>query len=424
MRTSGSSDVHAGFATSRGALLARLAALSGAGTTVSVVVVAVHDLRRVAGALGARAARHLLEQLALRLHGLVGPAGEVALVAPTELGVLLVHRADHDDVDEILRRVRAEVCEPLQVGDDTIVLRVAIGLTTLRHRAADVEDVLAHAEAAADTALPSLRPTPASYGLRAPAEDTRTSRLGARLESAARNGELSARYQPIVSLQDEGIVGFEALVRWVHPELGAITAEECVRVAEQLDLIGDLDAWVLREACASMVSWGDVAPRRISVNLSASNLHDAGLAGRVASVASELGLSTSRMRLEITETAFMRDTRASLRVMAELRELGVTFAMDDFGTGYSSLLQLIDLPLEVLKLDGSFIRRLEGAPRGRGVVATVVSMAHDLGMVVVAECVETPKQRDLLREIHCDCAQGYLFARPLSSGEALTLLDT
>jgi len=231
------------------------------------------------------------------------------------------------------------------------------------------------------------------------------------MRNALEREEFVLHYQPQVDLKTGRIVGVEALLRWVHPERGLIPPMEFIPVAEETGLIVPIGEWVLREACRTAAAWGRrFGPLTMAVNVSARQLSDPYFPVRVAEILEETGLAPERLILELTETALMRDMEANARVLDTLRGTGVGIAIDDFGTGYSSLAYLRQLPVTILKVDRSFVSEI---PKDTAIAATVIALADKLGLLTVAEGVETEEQRRWLADEGCAMIQGFLISRPL-----------
>jgi EAL domain-containing protein (putative c-di-GMP-specific phosphodiesterase class I) len=235
------------------------------------------------------------------------------------------------------------------------------------------------------------------------------------LRQAVERSELRVHYQPRVSLSGEtGLIGFEALVRWEHPERGLIPAEEFVALAEDTGLIVPIGEWVLEQALAHIAGWRESRPGvTISVNLSARQLESPGLAAHLAAAVRSIGAEPGVLCLEITEDAVEHNRDMAARSLAALNAIGIKLALDDFGTGHSSVAGLRDLPLDSVKIDRSFVADLGSDPSASAVVGALVELGHALGLSVVAAGVETDVQLARLRDLGCDGAQGYLFSRPL-----------
>lgn len=258
------------------------------------------------------------------------------------------------------------------------------------------------------------------------AQAIRSLKLEVDLRAALREGGLTVHYQPIVSLSDRRIASFEALVRWPHPTQGLLPPNEFISLAETLDLIHDLGMQVLAMTCRDIRAWmqGDpkAVPVRVAVNLSARQLSRAQLAEELLAVIDASELPRSTVRFEITESVLAHPGGPAARTLHRLRDAGVEILIDDFGTGYSTLSYLHTIPCDQVKLDGSFVRSITVDERLRAIVARSIELAHDLGMTVVAECIETEDQALLLRDMGCNFGQGYLFARPMDAESTLNLL--
>ncbi|MBD2091184.1 EAL domain-containing protein [Microcoleus sp. FACHB-1515] len=251
-------------------------------------------------------------------------------------------------------------------------------------------------------------------------------RLETELRSAVAHGELRLHYQPLVSLATCQINGFEALLRWQHPTLGLLAPTEFISIAEASGSILEIGLWVLREACHQLYQWQQQFPDRfgnlsVSVNLSSRQLTCIDLAAQIDQVLQETGLAAEFLKLEITETAAMNNAEVGKNVLHQLRSLGVQLYIDDFGTGYSSLNRLYDLPLDVLKIDRSFVQQLD-SERGEYLVRAIANLARSLGIDVIAEGVETQEQVLKLQSLGCYRGQGYFFAKPLNSEAVVQLL--
>jgi len=239
------------------------------------------------------------------------------------------------------------------------------------------------------------------------------------------HGDLFVQYQPIFTLDGRELAGFEALARWNHPERGLISPAEFIPIAEKTGMINDLGDWVLRSACLSMADWRARLPPAhdlfISVNISGRQLVQPNLAASVRAVLRETGLVPASLKLEITESAIMENADLALITLHELKKLGISLAIDDFGTGYSSLSYLQRFPVDTLKIDRSFIAALDSHD-GQQITQAIMALAHSLDLVVVAEGVEKDVQIAALRDMGCQCVQGFFFSRPLDVADVHALL--
>jgi EAL domain-containing protein (putative c-di-GMP-specific phosphodiesterase class I) len=241
------------------------------------------------------------------------------------------------------------------------------------------------------------------------------------LHRALERQELMLHYQPVVEIGNATTVGMEALIRWQHPEQGLVSPYRFIPVAEESGLIIPIGAWVLEQACHQLSHWHEgteVGGRgSVEVNLSARQIDDPRIVRTVEDILARTGLPPEHLTLEITESALMKDAAAALGVLGALKELGVLLAIDDFGTGYSSLSYLQRFPLDILKIDRSFVESLGVNVGDEAIVSAVITLAHALGLQVVAEGVETDEQLEALRSFGCDLAQGFLFSKPLPASE-------
>ena len=249
--------------------------------------------------------------------------------------------------------------------------------------------------------------------------------LEAGLRKALQHKEFLIHYQPQVDLNDGKILGVEALVRWQHPERGLIFPGQFIPLAEQTGLITEIGEWVLREACRQMRQWQDQLqqPLTLSVNISARQFRHLGLLESLAVILEETGLPPQTLELEITESIIMEDLDQAITIMHQIKQMGVNIAIDDFGTGYSSLSYLKRFPLSRLKIDQSFVRDVVEDSNDAEIAASVIALAQNMRLEVVAEGVETEAQRAFLVDKGCRLAQGFLFSRPQSADQVVVLLE-
>jgi EAL domain-containing protein (putative c-di-GMP-specific phosphodiesterase class I) len=247
------------------------------------------------------------------------------------------------------------------------------------------------------------------------------------LRRAIDRKEFFVMYQPIVSLENGQLVGFEALVRWQHPERGLIFPSEFIRVAEETGFIVAIGQWMLLESCRQMKRWKErlatEQPLSISVNLSSKQFAHSDLLDQIIKTLDVTGLDPHSLKLEITESIVMENIDVATGMLEQLRGLGVELSIDDFGTGYSSLSYLHRLPIDTLKIDRSFVNRMVESNENKEIVRTIIMLAQNLGMGVIAEGVETREQVEQLRELNCPSGQGYLFSKPLDTESATNLIE-
>ncbi len=364
----------------------------------------------VGHALGDR----LLQSVAERLTGLVRDGDTVARVGGDEFTLLLQEVGRAEEVAEVAERVLDALRQPWVLNGHEFRITTSIGIAMFPNDGEDVDSLLSNADTAMYRAKDQGRD---NYKLYTPAMNARiVERLA--LENSLRHGlergEFLVYYQPQVDIASGKIVGMEALVRWQHPERGLVFPAEFIPVAEETGLIVPLGAWVLRTACAQNKAWqaAGFPPMRVAVNLSARQFQQRDLIEVVDEVLKETGLEARWLQLEITEGMAMQDVESNIAVLRELREMGVQIAIDDFGTGHSSLSYLSRLPIDVIKIDQSFVQDLTTDPNGAAIARSIIVMAHNLKLRVIAEGVETEEQLAFLKKRRCDEMQGYLFSKP------------
>ena len=372
------------------------------------------DFKAVNDTLGHRAGDALLMEMSRRLVDCVRPSDTVARLGGDEFAVLLENTA-LDTAQVVVERMLEAAAVPVVFGDDEMVVSLSIGLVEAGPDVRDPDQLLVQADTAMyaakergkhryDTFVPAMR-----------TKMERRARLRTELERAVSREQFRLHYQPIVSLDDGARVGVEALLRWEHPEHGLLPPSEFIDFAEDSGQIVRIGSWVLRTACSATAHLE--ASTRMSVNVSARQLRSAGLVAEVEAALARSGLRPERLILEITETATLgtgeAQTRETVAILAALKQMGVQIALDDFGTGFSPLSHLRRFPVDLLKIDRSFVAGMATSPSDRAIVRGVVDLAHALGVRVVAEGVEEPDQLEALGEIGCDLGQGFLWARPI-----------
>jgi diguanylate cyclase (GGDEF)-like protein/PAS domain S-box-containing protein len=403
----------------------------GCGWNFAVLSLALERFKMVNEHLGYAGGDALLMEIAGRLSSVVSHDArrEGSVIARLGGAEFLVCLEDAESEDLALDAAAAmldALRQPFQFGRQRFQPSIAVGLTKAEPGARHPEDLMHEA----DTALVEAKVNrPArlvcySSGMR---ERARARiQVEADLDLAIRNGHLVLHYQPEIELSTRRIVGFEALVRWNHPERGLLPPAEFISIAEESGLILPIGDWGLKEACRQLVEWQELADRpeadgaplaasalRVSVNLSARQFGQPGLVKQVADVLAEAAISSATLRLEVTETSLMVHSDEAMETMQGLRALGVGLHMDDFGTGYSSLNYLQTFPFDTLKIDRSFIQGLFDHKGSAVIVKTIIDLAHSLGMQVVAEGIETTRQLDHLQSLNCRLGQGYYFAKPM-----------
>jgi diguanylate cyclase (GGDEF)-like protein/PAS domain S-box-containing protein len=392
---------------------------------VAVLFLDLDGFKEVNDSLGHAAGDQLLVQVADRLRESVRDGDTVARFGGDEFAVLVESVTALADAETVARRIIDAVGRPFPIGRRELHVGASVGIASAAD-AGDIEQLMRNADLAMYRAKADGGSGLASYDPQMHDQLMDRLELEADLRAALDRGELAVHYQPTVALRTGEIVGFEALVRWYHPTRGVVSPLDFIGIAEATGLIVPLGRWVLAEACRQAVSWGAGAGRalKMAVNVSVRQFDHGDLAATVAEVLAETGMPADRLCLEMTESVLLSDTDENLTRLLRLRALGVTLAMDDFGTGYSSLAYLQRFPLDVLKIDRSFVDRLGGDREDVALVHTIVRLGKSLGMATVAEGIEDPEQLAALREMDCDFVQGYYLLRPLPAGEAGRVLGS
>ena len=388
----------------------------------AVLALDLDRFKLVNDSLGHRVGDQLLAAAAPRLRQAVRSSDTVARFGGDEFGILLEDIGGEREAIEMAERIAGVFSRPFVLDGTEHFVTTSIGIALAQGGEA-AEDLLRDADAAMNRAKERGRDRWELFdeGLRGRA----ISRLRVEndLRRAIERDELTLDYQPLVSLRDHSLVSVEALVRWDHPERGRIAPADFIPVAEENGLIGPIGSWVLQHACRQAARWyearPDSAPLSMSVNLSAAQVADPGLSDTVADALRTSGLEPSCLALELTESILVGDADEVAQTLRRLKALGVHLVLDDFGTGYSSLAYLTRLPLDVLKVDRSFVGGLGVEPRDTVITEAIVAMSQALSLRVVGEGVETERQLAELSRMGCDLAQGYLFSRPVP-GEELT----
>jgi diguanylate cyclase (GGDEF)-like protein len=394
---------------------------SGAGCTV--MLMDLNHFKEINDTLGHHQGDRLLQEVATRLRATVRASDTVARLGGDEFGILLYGTASPDDAGAVAETVLTRLREPFLVDATTLQIGGSIGLAWCPEHGSDVETLIQRA----DIAMYAAKATSSGYEVFEPSQDHHSPRrleLAAALPGAIERGELRLAYQPKADLRTGRIVGVEALARWEHPELGVVEPAEFVPIAEQTGLIIALTSAVLESALERVATWRGLGhDLSIAVNLSARSFLDARLADEIPLLLAAYDLPPDSLELEITESMLMHDPRRARLTLERLAAIGVGLAVDDFGTGYSSLAHLKRLPVDTIKIDKSFVLDMVEDEADEAIVRSTIELAHNLGLRVVAEGVESAGAWMRLGALGCDLAQGFHLSRPLPATGLLALLD-
>jgi diguanylate cyclase (GGDEF)-like protein/PAS domain S-box-containing protein len=377
--------------------------------------------------LGHMLGDRLLTEVAHRLECCVRPGDTAARLGGDEFTVLLEDVKDGGDAALVAERIQQQLKLPLKLAGQEIFISASIGIAMSETGYEKPDDVLRDADIAMYRAKSRGGARHEVFDRAMHARAVALLRMETDLRRAIERNEFTVFYQPIVSLREGRITGFEALVRWNHPQRGLIPPVEFIRMAEETGLVIEIDRWVLREACRQLQDWHARYPKSrplsVSVNLSCKQFTQPDLAHAVESALTATGLQGDSLGLEITESALMESTDSANLTLEDIRRGGARLCLDDFGTGYSSLSYLHKYPIDTLKIDRSFIAAMKTDGEGLEIVRTIVSLAQNLDIHVIAEGVETAEQLAALKALRCEYAQGFAFSRPVPREEAEAMLS-
>lgn len=355
-----------------------------------------------------------------------GQRALIARMGGDEFTVLLHDLEDVDAGNAVCRRILEAVSQPIVLQGLEVVTTFSVGLSVFPDHGSNVETLLQNADAAMYHAKATGRANAQVYASEMNNGALAFVQQEAALRHALRAGELHLEYQPVVCMETNATTGLEALIRWNHPEHGPVSPEVFVAVAEESELILELGAYVVEQACAQIRAWLDTGfvPPKVSINLSSRHFWQGDVVRDLARVLDTYRVPAELVGIEMTETAIVRHTERAREAVLGLQELGLRISLDDFGTGYSSLGYLKRFPVDILKIDRSFVNEIALESESATLIRAIVAMGHGLGLQVVAEGVETESQMDFLRELGCDFAQGFRICRPCSADAIRAFVST
>ena len=387
------------------------------GDRLAVLVVDIDEFTKLNDALGHRVGDALLRATAARLVDTVRTSDLVARTGADEFAIVLGRLRHVDDAEHVAGKLAELLSEPFEIDAEQVNVSVSVGAAMFPSDGASPEMLLRNADAALSFAKSRGRGNVQLFEPRMNAEVVRRLQIEAGLRRGLEIGEFEAYYQPRIDLKDRKLVGAEALLRWRDPEHGLLEPGSFIAVAEDTGLIVPIGEIVLREACRAAMQWtaAGLGKPVVSVNLSPREFRGRSLLPMVSQALTDSGLEAERLLVEITEASLMRDGAKAEQVLSGLHAMGVKIALDNFGTGYSSLSNLRRFPVDVIKIDGQFVRAGPSDPADCKIVAALTSLARGLGLHVVAEGVETREQLSFVTDCGCNEAQGFLLGRPLTS---------
>ncbi len=394
-------------------------------TSFQVLFLDIRSFKNINDTLGHTIGDKVLAIAAKRFQRLVNPLDTVARIGGDEFAIVLRNVSTSGKAHKVAKRLYDSIKQPFSLAGHKIAIDLNIGIAPCDAEYNTPEEILRDADIAMHFAKER------NDGLAIFTTDLRSRfqervRFEMDLRNATERGELSMHYQPIVSLDDARLVGFEALIRWHHPEYGLIPPNKFIPIAEQSGLIQPITVWILHQTCTQLAQWRNIGPEYrdmiVSVNISGKHLSNNDLIDDVENALASTNLPPTSLKLEITESSAMENAERTINVLNRLKHLGVQLSIDDFGTGYSSLSYLQRLPFDTLKIDRSFVKNVGVNGENSEILQTIISLAKNLRMRVIAEGIETESQLAVLRNLGCDYGQGYLIAKPKAVDETERLL--
>jgi diguanylate cyclase (GGDEF)-like protein len=392
----------------------------------AVLFLDLNRFKTINDSLGHSFGDSVIKQVANRLYEMIGAEDHVGRFSGDEFAIILSDASSVERVTRFAEEVAKHIAQPFLIDDRYVFASVSIGIAFDDSKYAEVEEILRDA----DIAMYYAKENQKNYVIfdqKMHMRAVKLLELETDLRYAIDRDELELYYQPIVGLDDLMLSGFEALVRWNHPTRGLVPPDEFIALSEDTGLIVPMTVKLLDQACRTLSQWQKRSPRysrlRMSVNISGKHFAEGDLVEQIKSVLSRTQIDPSHLRLEVTESAVMKNAEHAILTLKQIRETGVRISIDDFGTGYSSLSYLHRFPIDVLKIDRSFVSTMEDGSENGEIVRTVIALASNLKLSVVAEGIESIHQLHQLRILGCEFGQGYLFSRPLPAQEIERLLD-
>lgn len=392
----------------------------------AVMLVDLDRFKKINDSLGHMAGDELLVYIGHKLKDLLRPIDSLARLGGDEFGILLDSISDPKDVIAIAEKIRDSIADPLLVHGNQVAISASIGIVLRADEYEETDPILRDADISMYRSKELGKNRFKVFSKRLHDKVVSEVKVESELRRGIAEKEFETFFQPIFALNSMSLNGFEALIRWNHPKDGLVSPGRFIPVAEESGLIADIGRWVFEDACSTLSSWRKNFPAAknvtLAVNLSARQFSQPDLLDMTREILDNTGFPAENLRLEVTETAIMDNLQIAIQKLKKIRKLGVKIAVDDFGIGYSSLSQLQALPVDVLKVDQSFVMRMEDDSESKAIVKMVIALAHTLGLDVVAEGVETEGQMNMLHAMNCNMVQGFLFSRPVNATAARSIL--
>ena len=392
----------------------------------ALLLINLDRFQRINDTLGPTCGDQILKEVAQRLLHCIRKTDSVARqqeqqdtatlsrLGGDEFTILLTHLASPQDPAKVAQRILTALSEPYTLQERTIVITASIGIALLGPDGQDADRLIRNADAAMHAAQDQGRNTYQFYSQSMNIVLAERLSLESDLRKALERNEFLLYYQPQIDISRWDVIGVEALIRWRHPERGMVSPVSFIPAAEDLGLIGEISAWVLRTACQQQLAWAaNGLDLSIAINLSGVQFQQASLTNTIAGIIQETGADPRKLELELTESTAMHYAEHAVAIFQQLKAMGFQLSIDDFGTGYSSLAYLKRFPIDTIKIDRAFVKDLNSESEQAAIAIAIIAMAHGLKLRVVAEGVETKEQLDVLRAHHCDIIQGYFFSQPL-----------
>lgn len=388
---------------------------------LGILFINIDRFKTINNQFGRKVANLALKELSLRFKSMLRSDDIIARLGGDEFIILLIDIENPKFVSAVAEKL-LQICKQIiKINGSEIVATASIGIAIFPGDGQSLEELQMHADMAMYRAKYAGGNVYQYYKHAMDIAAHEHMKLDAALRHAIEHNEFVLHYQPQLSLEKGTIKAVEALIRWQHPELGLLGPDKFIRFAEETDLIGEIGAWVLRQACLTNKAWQSEGydPIIVTVNISAKQFHQEGLAELVAQTLKETGLNPAYLGIEITETSMMNNVDMTIESLKKIHDIGVQISIDDFGAGYTSINYLKQLPVDVLKIDQSFIKGIPHNQNDMAITGAVIELGHNLGLQIVAEGVETTEQIQYLAEQKCDLIQGYFLSRPLPENKII-----